>query len=108
MPALPITNGFYISPSLPLSAQECLNWYPNISETAALSQENLFGTPGIVQLVTSGTIQNQNRGMHEMSGVEVSVDSDSYEAAASLGWKPKDQEPVVEAKKRGRPAKSGV
>ncbi len=40
------------------------------------------------------------------SGVEVSVDSGSYEAAASLGWKPKDQEPVVEEKKRGRPAKS--
>lgn len=76
MPALPITNGFYISPSLPLSAQECLNWYPNISETAALSQENLFGTPGIVQLVTSGTIQNQNRGMHEMSGVAYAVNGD--------------------------------
>jgi hypothetical protein len=42
------------------------------------------------------------------SGVEVKVDSSSYEAAASLGWKPKDQEPVVQAKKRGRPAKSGV
>jgi hypothetical protein len=70
---LPITNGFYISPSLPLSAQECLNWYPNISETAALSQENLFGTPGIVELVSSGTIQNQNRGMHEMSGVAYAV-----------------------------------
>jgi hypothetical protein len=39
------------------------------------------------------------------SGVEVNVDSGSYEAAASLGWKPKDQ-PVVEEKKRGRPAKS--
>jgi hypothetical protein len=40
------------------------------------------------------------------SGVEVTVDSGSYEVAASLGWKPK--EPVVEEKKRGRPAKSGV
>ncbi len=40
------------------------------------------------------------------SGVEVNVDSASYEAAASLGWKPKDQAPVVEEKKRGRPAKS--
>lgn len=40
------------------------------------------------------------------SGVEVNVDSDSYEAAASLGWKPKDQEPVAEEKKRGRPAKT--
>lgn len=40
------------------------------------------------------------------SGVEVNVDSGSYEAAASLGWKPKDQAPVLEEKKRGRPAKS--
>ena len=40
------------------------------------------------------------------SGVEVNVDSGSYEAAASLGWKPKDQEPIVEEKKRGRPAKT--
>jgi hypothetical protein len=70
---LPIANGFYISPSLPLSAQECLNWYPNISETATLSQENLFGTPGLVQLVTSGTVSNANRGMHEMSGVAYAV-----------------------------------
>ena len=58
---LPITNGLYVSPSLPLSAQECLNWYPNISEAPALSAENLYGTPGLVQLVSSGTIEEQNR-----------------------------------------------
>lgn len=40
------------------------------------------------------------------SGVEVNVDSASYESAESFGWKPKDQEPAVEEKKRGRPAKS--
>jgi len=73
MPALPITNGFYTSPSLPLSAQECLNWYPNISEAPALSAENLFGAPGLVQLVTSGQIENQNRGMHEMVGSAYAV-----------------------------------
>jgi len=76
MPALPITNGFYTSPSLPLSAQECLNWYPNISEAPALSPENLFGTPGIVNLVSSGIIENQNRGMHEMAGVAYAVNGD--------------------------------
>ena len=73
MPALPITNGFYTSPSLPLSAQECLNWYPNISEAPALSPENLFGTPGLVELVSSGEINNQNRGMHEMANVAYAV-----------------------------------
>ena len=70
---LPITSGFYVSPSLPLSAQECLNWYPNISEAPALSAENLFGTPGLVQLVSSGTVENQNRGMHEMAGIAYTV-----------------------------------
>ena len=40
------------------------------------------------------------------SGVAVTVESGSYALAESLGWKPKEQEPVVEEKKRGRPAKS--
>ena len=70
---LPITSGFYVSPSLPLSAQECLNWYPNISEAPALSPENLFGTPGMVELVSSGTVEEQNRGMHEMAGIAYAV-----------------------------------
>ena len=39
------------------------------------------------------------------SGVAVTVDSGSYEAAAALGWKPKAETPAPEAeKKRGRPA----
>lgn len=76
MPTLPITNGFYVSPSLPLSAQECLNWYPNISEAPTLSPENLFGTPGLVELCNSGTIMNQNRGMHEMAGVAYCVNGE--------------------------------
>ena len=77
MPALPITNGFYVSPSLPLSAQECLNWYVNVSEAPALSPENLYGTPGLLELVSSGTIEEQNRGMHEMAGVAYAVNGDA-------------------------------
>lgn len=77
MPALPITNGFYVSPSLPLSAQECLNWYVNVSEAPALSPENLFGTPGLLQLTSSGTIEEQNRGMHEMAGIAYAVNGDA-------------------------------
>ena len=73
MPMLSITNGFYTSRSLPLSAQECLNWYVNISEAPAMSQENLFGTPGIVELVSSGEIENINRGTHEMADVAYAV-----------------------------------
>ena len=48
---LPIANGFYVSDSLPLSAQECTNWYPNIVQGVGLNQETLFGTEGITLLV---------------------------------------------------------
>ena len=44
---LPIANGFYESDSLPISAQECTNFYPNIAQAPALNQETLFGTPGL-------------------------------------------------------------
>lgn len=65
---LPIANGFYVSDSLPISAQECTNWYPNVAQGPALSAETLFGTPGLTQLATSGTLDNENRGGHEMAG----------------------------------------
>lgn len=65
---LPIANGFYVSDSLPIAAQECTNWYPNIVQGTGLSQETLFGTPGLEQLATSGTLENVNRGAHEMAG----------------------------------------
>ena len=65
---LPIANGFYVSDSLPISAQECTNWYPNIAQGQALSQETLFGTDGAEQVAISGEIQDQNRGAHEMAG----------------------------------------
>ncbi|GAG06996.1 unnamed protein product, partial [marine sediment metagenome] len=58
---LPIANGFYASESLPISAQRCINWYPNIVQAQGLSQETLFGTPGIRQLVSTGVINEQNR-----------------------------------------------
>jgi hypothetical protein len=42
-----------------------------------LSAENLYGTPGLVQLVSSGTIEEQNRGMHEMAGIAYAVNGDT-------------------------------
>ena len=66
---LPIANGFYVSDSLPLSAQECTNWYPNIVQGVGLSQETLFGTEGIFQRATSGVLNEINRGAHEMAGI---------------------------------------
>lgn len=67
---LPIANGSYKSDSLPISAQECVNWYPNIPQSAALSEETLFGTPGLSQeLTTSALSTNLNRGSVTVSGV---------------------------------------
>ena len=73
---LPIANGFYVSDSLPIAAQECTNWYPNVVQGQALSQETLFGTPGLTQLATSGTLDNENRGGHEMAGKPYFVNGD--------------------------------
>lgn len=66
---LPIANGFYSSESLPISAQRCINWYPNIVQTQGLSTETLFGIPGIRELVTTGVLNQENRGVHVMSGI---------------------------------------
>jgi len=74
---LPIANGFYISDSLPLSAQQCVNWYPNIETAEVLNKETLIGTPGIKQIATSGLYNQQNRGSHVMAGVPYFVNGNS-------------------------------
>ncbi len=66
---LPIANGFYKSDSLPISAQECVNWYPNIVQAPALNKETLIGTPGIALLATSGNFKKDaNRGAWIVEG----------------------------------------
>lgn len=74
---LPIANGYYESESLPISAQECTNWYPNIVQTQALSQETLFGTPGLNQLATTGIVKQVNRGSHVKNSIPYFVNGDS-------------------------------
>ena len=67
---LPIGNGFYNSDSLPVSHQECINWYPNTVEVqGALSPETLLGTPGISQIATTGQVNQANRGSHTKNGL---------------------------------------
>lgn len=70
---LPIANGFYLSDSLPISAQECTNFRPNIVQAPALNQETLFGTPGIDQLQTTGELKQINRGAQTLAGVDYRV-----------------------------------
>ena len=74
---IPIAGGFYESESLPISAQQCVNWYPNIPQNQALSQETLFGTPGINQLATTGVIGQTNRGAHVKNGLPYFVNGDT-------------------------------
>lgn len=66
---LPIANGFYLSDSLPISAQECVNWYPNIPQVeGALSDATLIGGAGIGQILTTGEVDQVNRGAHVKDG----------------------------------------
>ena len=82
---LPIANGFYISDSLPISAQECVNWYVNIPQAPALAAETLFGTPGVSQLATTGTVQQGNRGGWNLKGKAYFVNGTSlYRLNADL------------------------
>jgi hypothetical protein len=66
---IPIANGFYISDSLTISNQECVNWYPNAPQVeGALSAGTLFGCSGIDQILTTGVAKQANRGAHVKEG----------------------------------------
>lgn len=68
---LPIANGQYLSDSLPISAQECVNWFPIIEDAPALSAETLRGTPGIRLVHTTGSdITEANRGFIRALGTD--------------------------------------
>lgn len=65
-----IGNGFYQSNSLPFSNQRCINLYPNLPQAPALSQDSLFGTPGIRYIDDTGLAStNVNRGAWVKNGV---------------------------------------
>jgi len=93
---LPHANGFYIRDSLPVSNQECTNWYVSILEQAGLSQKILLGTPGYLQLATTGLVSNINRGAHVMNSlpyfvngellyrVDLSTDEDGIETFSTV------------------------
>jgi len=66
--ALPLTNGFYVSRSKPISAQQCSNMYVQ-AIPSGMAQEALCGTPGLYQLATTGGRKHANRGSHVMGGI---------------------------------------
>lgn len=65
---IPFTTGFYESESLPISAQRCVNWYPNMPQADTVTTGNLFGTPGLIQLTTVSDI-DVTRGEHVMASL---------------------------------------
>ncbi len=84
--SLPLTSGFYQSDSLPLSAQECLNLYVNIPQAPGLNDRSLFATPGLAQVVTSGTdAADANRGAWVMGGIPYFVNGDTLYSMSSGG-----------------------
>jgi len=64
MGMLSITSGFYTSISKPVSHQECVNWYVHKIDTDTYVKEILIGTPGIRELLTTGELNQGNRGAH--------------------------------------------
>src|SRR5690625_3861510 len=74
---LPFTNGFYKSDSLPVSAQECINAYPQPQQQPALAEEILVGTPGIRERLTTGGPIDRNRGAEVVAGVAYVVNGDT-------------------------------
>ena len=63
---LAIAQGFYVSDSLPISTQRCVNFYPSVPQTSTTTDANLFSVAGIETLV-SGSILDGCRGSHVLS-----------------------------------------
>lgn len=73
---IPLAKGFYESESLPVSNRLCKNLYPNVPEIEATSKAQLYSTPGLVQMDTTG-INNSNRGAIVMAGVPYFVNGNT-------------------------------
>ena len=73
---LPIAQGFYVSDSIPVSAQRCVNWIPSVPQTSTITDANLFGAPGIEQII-AGSIVDECRGAHVLGDTPYFVISSS-------------------------------
>jgi hypothetical protein len=79
---LEIANGFYVSDSLPLSAQRCINWIPVIPQAAALNARALFDVPG---LTLFSSVTGVNRGAQEMKEISYFVNGNTLYSVSSAG-----------------------
>ena len=85
MTQLDIYGGYYESNSLPVSAQRLVNAYVQTPETeGAWSSQVIFSTPGLSQQLTTGSVNNQNRGSHVMAGVPYFVNGEALYSVNSV------------------------
>ena len=78
-------DGEYQSDVLSISNQSVINCYINIPQTPTFATVNLFGTPGISQITTTGAIKQVNRGCHVKAGKFYFVNGESlYRLEQSL------------------------
>jgi hypothetical protein len=83
---VPLCDGFYTLDSVPISHQECTNLYPMITELASYTKKALLGTPGLEQVLTTGSAAaDANRGAWDMAGVPYFVNGTSlYKVEMSI------------------------
>jgi len=67
---VPIAQGFYVDESIPIAAQECVNFFPHIPSQKTISEASLIGSSGI-QLAT--VVAGAHRGAHDMGGLAYEV-----------------------------------
>ncbi len=66
---LPIAQGFYVDESLPISSQQCVNFYPHIPQTKTITDGALIGVSGIDLIRIDNLIDGTNRGSNAMAGI---------------------------------------
>lgn len=70
-------NGYYVSDSLPLSNQQCLNCYIDKPQAVALSDAMIKGSAGLSEILTTGVIDQINRGSHVKDGKPYFLNGDT-------------------------------
>lgn len=76
MADLPFAQGFYVSESLPISAQECVNFYPQIPKTNTVTTKVLFGSAGLLSKAAAAA-NEFNRGSHVLSSILYEVNGEN-------------------------------
>lgn len=77
MGQIPITGGFYKHPSLPVSNQQCVNLFESVVEGGGLASRVLLGTPGIVEITSTGDVLQGNRGAWKKNEIYYVVNGDT-------------------------------